>query len=303
MSPSAPSPVPRRIDTSNPLIRDLADATGGLLTALSDVDQGNTVVPAWSHAQTAALRAENLLADLGVDPMLPGILPLGIVDPMFPGPLPSGIIEPRELADPLRTLARLLRAVHGHVEDLVLDDGKLRSVRRQILTRWGQARGGVWSKTPNDPELYRLLPGLIAKVKLVVTGFRLVGLPPVPPETLTSTIPTPIVPTPTPRPCIISLGERQYCLDDGRPVTVSASENLVLLAYLDDPRSRRQAASVLDTAQLKDRTRLEDPGKEIRRLAKGPLGTAIDCPGKRRKGTGYHVNIRAAENPPDIRRH
>jgi hypothetical protein len=97
-----------------------------------------------------------------------------------------------------------------------------------------------------------------------------------------------------PAPCIISLGDRQYRLDGGRPVTVSASENCVLLAYLDNPRPRIgwEAASVLDTARLKDRTRLADPGKEIRRLAQGPLGAAISCPGKERKGRGYHVNIR-----------
>jgi hypothetical protein len=125
------------------------------------------------------------------------------------------------------------------------------------------------------------------------------------------------------RPCIISLGECVYRLDDGPPVLVGTQQDELLQEFLrkqmDDAfyrvkgaerremlacwdrhewlrlRGRLRTTVSMDTEYFRECT---DPGmygrnfaKIMKSLKRGPLGPAIELPGRHRKGHGYIVHI------------
>jgi hypothetical protein len=96
------------------------------------------------------------------------------------------------------------------------------------------------------------------------------------------------------RPIILALGQEQYCLKGGNVIVVSNAEDDVLRAFLDAPGERGwPAAERLSTKKIEERSeRIGYVHTIMTKLKKGPLGSAIDLPGRERRGRGYGVRIR-----------
>jgi hypothetical protein len=91
--------------------------------------------------------------------------------------------------------------------------------------------------------------------------------------------------------CIVALGQQQYRLNNSTEVhRVGDAEDDVLQAYLDNV-PKWKAAERLITSEIENRSRRYRIAEILKGLKEGPLGEAIDLPGKGKKGTGYAIRI------------
>jgi hypothetical protein len=116
------------------------------------------------------------------------------------------------------------------------------------------------------------------------------------------------------RPCIIYWGDHVYSLDDGPPVLLGDQQDEVLQLFLDkklealptkpekeflkhyhNPASP-YALVALTTEEVRWQS-TRNLSSVMTALKRGPLGAAIDLPGKGRKGRGYRVRIAVKATP------
>ncbi len=117
-------------------------------------------------------------------------------------------------------------------------------------------------------------------------------------------------------PCIIYHYGGLYSLDDGPLVLLGCQQDEVLQAFLEakddqiaglpdgpfweaayDPASPHAAVRLTTKQILHEHYLMRNVSAVMRALKRGPLGPAIELPGRERKGRGYLVRI--AEKPPD----